>query len=151
TLPVGGREFPLANDRTTPLAVQVARGQLAALEWTGLLESSFGRPGLTGLYMIRPYEPGKIPVVLVHGLFSSPRAFVQTVNELRNTPEIASKYQFWVFFYPTGMPIPTSASRLRNALTRARESLDPVHADPALDRMVLVGHSMGGLLSKMMA
>jgi len=149
---IGERAVNLASDRTTPLAMQVARGQLAALEWTGLFDSNFQRPGLeAGLYMIRPYEPGKIPVVFVHGLFSSPRAWVQTINELQNTPALASRYQFWMFIYPTGQPIPTSAAQLRESLLRARGSLDPEHTDAALDRMVMVGHSMGGLLSKMMA
>jgi pimeloyl-ACP methyl ester carboxylesterase len=149
---IGERAVSLASDRTTPLAMQVARGQLAALEWTGLFDSNFERPGLeAGLYMIRPYEPGKVPVVFVHGLFSSPRAWVQTINELQNTPALASRYQFWMFIYPTGQPIPTSAAQLRESLVRARGSLDPEHADAALDRMVMVGHSMGGLLSKMMA
>jgi pimeloyl-ACP methyl ester carboxylesterase len=97
-----------------------------------------------------PYEPGKIPVIFVHGLFSSPRAWVQTINELRDSPAIASRYQFWVFLYPTGLPIPASALRLRGSLAWAREALDPGHTDKALDRMVLVGHSMGGILSKMM-
>ncbi len=152
SLNVASREITLASDRTTPLAVQVDRGHLAALEWTGLLDSSFERPGVeTGLYTLRPYERGKIPVVFVHGLSSSPRAFVQTINELSNKPGIATRYQFWVFLYPTGLPIPSSASKLREAVIRTRETLDPEHADLALDRMVFVGHSMGGLLSKMMA
>jgi pimeloyl-ACP methyl ester carboxylesterase len=151
SIAVGTREAALATDRTTPLAMQVARGQLAALEWTGFFDSNFERPGLdAALYMLRPYEHGKIPVVFVHGLFSSPRAWVQTMNELQNTPSIASRYQFWMFMYPTGLPIPGSAARLRQSLTKARETLDPGHSDTALDRMVLVGHSMGGLLAKMM-
>jgi pimeloyl-ACP methyl ester carboxylesterase len=150
SIAVGTGEFRLATDRTTPLAMQVARGQFAALEWTGLFDSNFERPGLdSALYMLRPYEHGKIPVVFVHGLFSSPRAWVQTINELQNTPSIASRYQFWLFMYPTGQPIPGSAARLRESLTKARETFDPGHSDGAFDRMVLVGHSMGGLLSKM--
>ncbi len=151
TLPGGAGQLPLAADRTTPLATQVARGQLATLELMGLLKPGFVREAdETGLYMLRPYEPGKIPVVLVHGLFSSPRAWVQTINELRNSPAIAARYQVWVFLYPTGLPIPANAARLRSALVKVREGLDPAHTDAALDRMVLVGHSMGGILSKMM-
>jgi triacylglycerol esterase/lipase EstA (alpha/beta hydrolase family) len=126
--------------------------RFALLEWTGLFDGSFQRLGVeTGLYMFRPYEPGKIPVVFVHGLFSSPRAWVQTINELRDSPLISSRYQFWVFLYPTGMPIPASARQLRDSLLRAREAVDSSHSDAALDRMVMVGHSMGGVLSKMMA
>jgi len=147
----GQREISLAYDRTTPLAVQMARRDLVTLEWTGLFESDFERADVdTGLYMLHPYEPGKIPVVFVHGLVSSPRAWLQTINEFRNSTDLASRYQFWVFLYPTGKPIPSSAARLREALAQARDTFDPNEADRALDRMVLVGHSMGGLLSKMM-
>jgi pimeloyl-ACP methyl ester carboxylesterase len=100
--------------------------------------------------MFRPYEQGKIPVVFVHGLFSSPRAWVQTINELQNTPSLASRYQFWMFLYPTGQSIASSAAQLRQSLIKVRETFDPSHSNTAFDRMVLVGHSMGGLLSKMM-
>jgi pimeloyl-ACP methyl ester carboxylesterase len=148
----GSQRIPLAGDRTTPLAVQVAQGSLPTLEMTGLLDSDFKRPGVeAGLYLLRPYAPGKIPVVLVHGLFSSPRAFIQTMNELENDPELSEHYQFWVFLYPTGQPIPTSANQLRVSLVKMRETLDPNGSEPLMDRLVLIGHSMGGLLSKMMA
>jgi pimeloyl-ACP methyl ester carboxylesterase len=152
TLTLGANDVAVAGDRSTPLALQVSSGRFKTLELMGLLEPGFQRPGTdTGLYMLRPYEPGKIPVVFVHGLVSSPRAWAQTLNELRNAPGLAERYQFWVFLYPTGLPIPGSATQLRRALTRVRDTVDPSHADPAMDRMVLVGHSMGGILSKMMA
>jgi pimeloyl-ACP methyl ester carboxylesterase len=72
------------------------------------------------------------------------------MNELENEPDIARRYQFWVFLYPTGQPIPASALQLRTSLNRVRDTLDPAHADASMERMVLIGHSMGGLLSKMM-
>ncbi len=149
---MGDRKLELACDRTTPLAALLAGRRIAMLEWTGLFDSRFNQQGLdTALYMSRPYEPGKIPVIFVHGLVSSPRAWVKTINELENTPLIESRYQFWVFLYPTGLPIPSSARRLRQSLERVRNVVDPAHSDPALDHTVLVGHSMGGVLSKMMA
>jgi pimeloyl-ACP methyl ester carboxylesterase len=148
----GGHTTELARDLSTALASQVAGNRIAVLEWTGLIDSDFQKLGVeTGLYMLHPYEPGKIPVVFVHGLSSSPRAWVQTVNELRNNPDLASRYQFWLFMYPSGLPIPTSARSLRQSLVNIRDDLDPNHRERALDNMVLVGHSMGGILSKMMA
>ncbi|MDR3638820.1 MAG: alpha/beta fold hydrolase [Isosphaeraceae bacterium] len=151
SLTLGVNDVVLAGDRTTPLASQVSSGQLQTLELMGLLDPGFRRPGTeTGLYMLRPYEPGKIPLVFVHGLVSSPRAWAQTINELRNCAALADRYQLWVFLYPTGLPIPGSAAQLREALTQVRDHVDPAHSDPAMDRMVLVGHSMGGILSKMM-
>jgi pimeloyl-ACP methyl ester carboxylesterase len=150
--PIRDKKFELACDRTTPLAALMAGRRLAMLEWTGLFDSRFNQQGLdTALYMSRPYEPGKIPVIFVHGLVSSPRAWVKTINELENSPLIESRYQFWVFLYPTGLPIPSSARRLRESLERVRNVVDPMHTDQALDQTVMVGHSMGGVLAKMMA
>jgi pimeloyl-ACP methyl ester carboxylesterase len=151
TIAPGGLTPPLARDLTTALASQVAGNRIAVLEWTGLLDSDFQKLGVdAGLYMLHPYEPGKIPVVFVHGLSSSPRAWVQTVNELRTNPRFTSRYQFWLFMYPSGLPIPSSARTLRQSLVRIRDELDPERTDAALDNIVMVGHSMGGLLAKMM-
>jgi pimeloyl-ACP methyl ester carboxylesterase len=97
--------------------------------------------------MLRPYAPGKIPVVFVHGLSASPVAFVQAINVFQNDPVLSSRYQLWMFVYPTGRPIVRSALRLREALGRAEASYG---SDPAFHRMVVVGHSMGGILTHMM-
>ena len=72
------------------------------------------------------------------------------INELRGDPALRDRYQFWLFMYPTGIPFPASAAHLRQALDDLREVVDPGRADSALDRMVVVGHSMGGLIAKMM-
>ena len=100
--------------------------------------------------MLHPYEPGKIPVVFVHGLRSSPLAWLKVINELWGDPALRDRYQFWLFMYPTGKPFPSSAAGLRQDLDELRRVDRPGHADPVLDRMVLIGHSMGGLISKMM-
>jgi len=97
----------------------------------------------TGLYFLQPYDPDRIPLVLVHGLFSSPFNWVQTINGLQADPEIRKHYQFWVFGYPTGNPILYSALRLREELARV-DKLYPNHRP-----YVVVGHSMGGMLTRM--
>ncbi|MBV8431127.1 MAG: alpha/beta fold hydrolase [Solirubrobacterales bacterium] len=104
----------------------------------------------TGLSLLRPYRRGRIPVVLIHGLWSSPWSWSRMVEPLEADDPIRERYQFWTFGYSTGDPIPYSADLLRRALREARAKLDPDAEDPAFDRMVLVGHSMGGLLTKMM-
>lgn len=104
---------------------------------------------LQGLYLLEPYDPEKIPVVMTHGLFSSPSTWLDMYNALRNASEIQNAYQFWFYFYPTGQPFWASAAELRGDLSRFRETVDPGHSSPALDRVVLIGHSMGGLISRM--
>jgi pimeloyl-ACP methyl ester carboxylesterase len=105
----------------------------------------------TGLSLLRPYARGKIPVVFIHGLWLNPASWHKMIAELEDNPAIKGRYQFWTFGYSTGDPIPYSSYLLRRNLEDARLKLDPERSDAAFDRMVIVGHSMGGLLSKMMA
>src|SRR5262249_42175016 len=103
----------------------------------------------TRLVSTRPYRHGLIPVVFVHGTGSSAVRWAELYNELDNDPRIHDKYQFWFFSYDSGAPIIYSASLLRDALEHAVAELDPEGDDPALRRMVVMGHSQGGLLTKM--
>jgi pimeloyl-ACP methyl ester carboxylesterase len=89
--------------------------------------------------------------VLVHGLLSSPLAWAETCNELFNDAALADFYQFWIFLYATGEPIPVAAAHLREALREAMATFDPSGSDQAMRQMVVVGHSQGGLLTKVLA
>jgi pimeloyl-ACP methyl ester carboxylesterase len=105
----------------------------------------------TGLSLLGPYARGKIPVVFIHGLWVNPASWHRMVATLDEDPAIKGHYQFWTFGYSTGDPIPYSAHLLRKNLEEARRKFDPDRSDAAFERMVVVGHSMGGLLTKMMA
>ena len=104
-----------------------------------------------GLGMRRPYEPGKVPVVLIHGLWGFPHLWDRMVADLEADPALRRRYQFWTFSYASGDSIPFSAHLLRQSLRGARRQFDPDGTDAAFDRMVFVGHSLGGILAKMMA
>lgn len=104
----------------------------------------------TGLALLRPYERGKVPVVFVHGLWSNPCSWAPMINSLEADPALRKRYQFWTFGYSTGDPIPYSALLMRHHFETVRHKLDPEGSDRAFDQMVIVGHSMGGLLTKMM-
>ncbi|RPI78941.1 MAG: alpha/beta fold hydrolase [Planctomycetaceae bacterium] len=106
-------------------------------------------PAFEGLYFLEPYQPGKIPVVFVHGLMSSPRTWIDTANDLRANPEFNARYQIWAFDYATGKPFVRAAAELRQALCDVTSELAAAGDDPALREIVLVGHSMGGLISKL--
>ena len=105
----------------------------------------------TGISIRHPYARGKVPVVFVHGLWVNPWSWHRMIDVLDDDPALNSRFQFWTFGYSTGDPIPYSAYLLRRDLDEVRHRFDPDRADPAFDRMVFVGHSMGGLVSKMMA
>ncbi|NIP86626.1 MAG: alpha/beta fold hydrolase, partial [Planctomycetales bacterium] len=147
---VAARQVPLETDLTTPLAYF-----LNHIDYTDFGAATRGlfRPGQsathTGLQMLEPYHPDKIPVVLVHGIWSTPVTWVRLFNDLRSVAAIRENYQFWFYFYPTGQPFVLSGAELRDQLAQIRSLLDPHHQQPALDRLVLIGHSMGGLISRL--
>jgi pimeloyl-ACP methyl ester carboxylesterase len=98
----------------------------------------------------RPYERGKIPVVFIHGLWGSPRNWDRMIEDLEGDPALRTRFQFWTFRYASGDSILYSAHLLRQSLRRTRRVFDPKGTDVAFDRMVVVGHSLGGILAKMM-
>ncbi|HTC09777.1 MAG TPA: alpha/beta fold hydrolase, partial [Acetobacteraceae bacterium] len=103
------------------------------------------------LFALEPHRHGRIPVVLVHGTASSPLRWADMVNDLLEDKDIRDHYEFWFFTYNTGNPIPVSANVLRHALENAVKSLGGMQADPALGRVVVIGHSQGGLLTKLIS
>jgi pimeloyl-ACP methyl ester carboxylesterase len=147
---VRGRPVPLETDLTTPLAYCLSRAELDTGEYTGFFRADSLRDR-SGIYLFEPYQPGKIPVLLVHGLLSSPVTWAPLFNDLRADPELNARYQFWFYRYPTGDPYLATAADLRQSLERLRQTLDPDGKDPALGRMVVVGHSMGGLIGKLVS
>jgi pimeloyl-ACP methyl ester carboxylesterase len=146
---VGEHSVPLESDLTTPLAHYLGQEYI---EQAGYL--SFFKPAilgdLAGLHFLEPYQPGKIPVILIHGLLSSPQTFAPVVNELLADPEVRRRFRFGVFFYPTGEPYVSTAADLRRDLAAYRRSVDPWGRDPALSEVVVVGHSMGGLIARLL-
>ncbi len=150
TVETAGQTVPLETDLTTPLAYFLANSDLGNLaDLKGFVYGEHIR-GQTGIRMISPYQPGKVPVVLVHGLLSSPLTWAPVINDLQADPVLRERYQFWYYYYPTGAPYLASAAELRRQLNQLRDEVDPRHQDSALDNMVFVGHSMGGLISKLM-
>ena len=150
SIPVGNQQVPLETDLTTPLAYSldnpIFQKANVAIEGLRRPEKSLAT---SGVYLLEPYHPGKIPVVMVHGFWSSLVTWMEMFNDLRGSPDIRDNYQFWFYLYPTGTPFWFSAAHLRQQLALARETLDPSHRSYPLDNMVLVGHSMGGLVSKL--
>ncbi|MDG2013531.1 MAG: hypothetical protein P8J33_08500, partial [Pirellulaceae bacterium] len=147
---VDKRVAPLESDITTPLAYYLDN-PLLDTRWfatAALLKGDFAQK-FGGLYMLEPYDPSKIPVVMVHGFWSSPMTWTEMFNDLRADKSIRDNYQFWFYLYPSGQPFWYSARQMRQDLAEASQTLDPQQQSRSLQEMVLVGHSMGGLLSRL--
>jgi hypothetical protein len=153
---VGTQSVPLESDSSAALAYRLEGAPLWDFEIAGFRQGDFSLLGVgkgddvNGLFMLHPYHPNMIPLVFVHGTASSPARWAEMTNELLGDPKIASRYQLWFFMYNSGNPIVLSAMRLRESLQAVRKDVDPEGKDAALDKMVVIGHSQGGLLTKMM-
>jgi pimeloyl-ACP methyl ester carboxylesterase len=137
------RTFPLAADFTVPLAVMLAETDPKKLELARLLQPE-KYADTARISRLQPYDPDKTVVLVIHGLMDSPATWAPMLNALRGDAEIRQNYQFWFYSYPSGYPYPYSASILRDELDAIRKKF------PLRKKMVVVGHSMGGCISRLL-
>jgi pimeloyl-ACP methyl ester carboxylesterase len=147
---LGTRLVPLQTDLSTALAYFLDNPEFQEKNQAtlGLLNPQKTEQ-YRGIVMLEPFDPHRIPVLMVHGLWSSPVTWMPMFNDLRSFPDIRKNYQIWFYNYPTGQPFWLSATQLREELASLRQKLDPDRQYEALNQMVLVGHSMGGLVSRL--
>jgi pimeloyl-ACP methyl ester carboxylesterase len=143
TVTLAGRNFPLAGDFSTSVAMFLAREQPEKLGLTRLLHPDKYKD-TTLLFRLQPYDPNKIPVLFVHGLQDTAATWMPMFNVLLDDPQIRNNYQFWFFTYPSGYPFPYSAALLRHDL----DTFDKAYPDHK--PITIIGHSMGGLLTRLM-
>ncbi len=143
TTDFGGRKAALAADFSVPLAVMLASTDPKKLELSRLLRPE-KYAETARIARLQPYDPNKTVVLVVHGLMDSPATWTPMINHLRGDPAIRANYQFWFYSYPSGYPYPYSASILRRELD-AIESKFPLQ-----QKMVVIGHSMGGCISRLL-
>jgi pimeloyl-ACP methyl ester carboxylesterase len=146
---VNGRQIPLEQDLTTQIAYVLNNPAYWRVE--KLLFRMGQAPFDTGIYPSQPYQPGKIPVLFVHGTMSSPVWWAEMWNTLMGDPVLREKYQFWFYLYDSAKPVTQSAVHLRDSIENLVKTMNPDGKDPMLRQMVVIGHSQGGLLTKLTA
>ena len=151
TVEIAGRAVPLESEPSAVLAYSLSDPQAWNVGLRGFLVGTLLQSKPTRLAALQPYAPGRIPVIFVHGTASVAARWAQMVNDLTGDPLIRNRFQFWFFGYESGNPIPYSALLFRDALSEAIAKLDPGGMDPALRQAVVIGHSQGGLLAKMVS
>jgi pimeloyl-ACP methyl ester carboxylesterase len=143
TVQVDGHTYPLAADFTVPLAVMLASTNPKKLELARLLNPA-KYAETARISRLQPYDPNKAVVLVIHGLMDSPATWTPMLNRLRGDADIRRNYQFWFYSYPSGYPYPYSASILRRELDAAEKRF------PLRKPMVVIGHSMGGCISRLL-
>jgi len=140
---VGQHTFPLAVDFNAPTAMLIAHERPERLGFSRVMNPE-RFADTTRLCQLQQYDPSRTPVIFVHGLQETGASWAPMIDSLRDDPWIRKHYQFWFFSYPSGYPYPYSAALLRRDLDGIDRAL------PNHKRIILIGHSMGGMICRLM-
>lgn len=147
TIELNGSTYPLKIDNVAPITAMTRRGRhVARAGFSGMVDST-KMPVKTGIFLTEPYDPKKMPVLMVHGLQSTPFAFASLIDAIRLDPALNQRFQVWTFLYGTGTPVLFNAFELREQLEKTIRELDPSDRDFATRHIIVLGHSMGGLMA----
>lgn len=144
-----GQRVPLAGNFTAGYGLWLARSGFNKKSLRGLLgrERGIDHPHL---YLMQPFDPQRRIVVMLHGLASSPEAWVNAANEILADEELRREFQIWQIYYPTSMPVPASHAAIRQVLLNAINHFNHGDETAADHGLVLIGHSMGGIITRLM-
>jgi len=144
-----GQRVPLAANFTAGYGLWLAQSGFARQSLRTFLgrEEGIDRPHL---YMMQPYDPDRRIILMIHGLASSPEAWVNVANELMGDETLRRKFQVWQVYYPTNAPIALNHFAIRRILADARQHFDPDGTATASRDVVVIGHSMGGVIARLL-
>jgi len=143
------QDIPLAANFTSGYGLWLARSDFARQALRSLFGSADGltRPRI---YLMQPYDPNRRTIVMLHGLASSPEAWINVANEVLGDETLRRRYQIWQVYYPTNAPLPINNFAIRQAVTQTLAHFDPTGKAEASRNITLIGHSMGGVLSRLL-
>lgn len=149
TTQMDGQTVPLAANFSAPYALWLADSGFARKAIDNLLgrDNALDHPRV---FLMQPYDPNRLTVVMIHGLASSPEAWVNLANEVMGDEALRQRYQIWEVYYPTNVPIPVNLVQIRKALEETFAALDPAGTAPASHHVTLIGHSMGGVIARLL-
>jgi len=144
-----GEKVPLAGNFTAAYGLWLAQSGFATQSLRTLFGMSEGI-GAPHMYLMQPWDPNRRIIFMLHGLGSSPEAWVNVANEIMGDPELRRHFQVWQVYYPTNAPIALNRYEINQAFNNTLKHFDPTGSTPAAKDMVFIGHSMGGVLARLL-
>lgn len=145
----GTGSYRLAEDVSAPYAQLLERTSLKRLAWWGLIGGAeVGKR--SGLFLLDDYDPNKIPIIMIHGVAGSPVIWARLSNAIMGDPELHRRYQIWHVVYQSNAPLLVERYRVQHYIDKAWSDIDPDGQAPARQGVVLVGHSMGGVIARLL-
>lgn len=149
TVDIHDNTYNLAANFSAPYGVWLANNNYGRAQYFSLL-AGFEELGDPELFMLEPYDPNKRVIVMIHGLASSPETWVNLTNDLLGDEVLRRNYQVWQVFYSTNLPVIENRYAIYSLLKTAFAKVDRKKQHKASEHAVLVGHSMGSVISRML-
>lgn len=146
---VAGHHLQLAANFSAPYGLWLANAKLGSQGLNTLLmqEKQFISPKL---FMLEPYNPNKKLIIMIHGLASSPEAWISVSNDLMSDERLRKNYQIWQVFYSTNMPILENRYQIYHLLMQSLQQVQKKYPESKIHNTILIGHSMGGVISRLL-
>lgn len=144
-----GNDYPLAANFSAGYGMWLAENQLDGVGYLNLLTRR-QEASLPKLFMLEPYDPDKRVIIMLHGLASSPATWVNLTNDIFNDDTLRGHYQVWQIFYPTNLPILENRYQIQQLLETTYQQTDPTAQHKSSHNSVIISHSMGGVIARMM-
>jgi len=146
---LAGEQVPLAGNFTSGYGLWLARSGFSVHAVRSLLglDNGLQHPRI---YLMQPYDPDRRVVLMLHGLASSPEAWINVANEVLGDEALRRNYQIWQVYYPTSAPLALNNRAIRDALQATLAHFDPQRQAAASQHITVVGHSMGGVLARLL-
>lgn len=146
---LNGQRVPLAGNFTAAYGLWLAQSGFARQSLRSMLgrEDGIERPHL---YLMQHYDPDRRIVLMLHGLGSSPEAWVNVANEIMGDQVLRQEYQIWQVYYPTNVPIAINRAQIQALVEQTLQHFDPQGTARASREMTLIGHSMGGVIGRLL-
>ncbi|WP_244156602.1 esterase/lipase family protein [Psychrobacter piechaudii] len=144
-----GKPYYLAANFSASYGMWLAENRLDNVGYFNLLSKQQSLV-LPQLFMLEPYDPNKRIIIMLHGLASSPATWISITNDIASDDELRDNYQVWQIFYPTNIPILENRYRIQELIESAYKINDPNSQHIASQNSVLIGHSMGAVIGRML-
>ena len=144
-----GEDYPLAANFSAGYGMWLAENQLDGVGYLNLITRQ-QKTNLPKLFMLEPYDPNKRVLIMLHGLASSPATWVNLTNDILNDDKLRENYQVWQISYPTNLPILENRYQIQQLIEATYQQTDPDGQNIASQNSVIISHSMGGIIARMM-
>ena len=142
-------DYPLAANFSAGYGLWLSENQLDGVGYLNLITRQPDAQ-LPKLFMLEPYDPDKRVLIMLHGLASSPATWVNLTNDILNDDKLRDNYQVWQIFYPTNLPILENRYQIQQLINSTYQQTDPDGQNRASQNSVIISHSMGAIIARMM-